>query len=73
MAQVDDQVGDLGCREPMSGTMFLERIVFAALQFNQNHAPTHKALAGYYQKLGQMGLALRHWEMSGGQLGKSNK
>jgi tetratricopeptide (TPR) repeat protein len=44
-----------------------------ALQFNQNHAPTHKALAGYYQKLGQMGLALRHWEMSGGQLGKSNK
>jgi tetratricopeptide (TPR) repeat protein len=34
----------------------------SALQIEPNHAPTHRALAEFYQKTGQIGEAQKHWE-----------
>jgi tetratricopeptide (TPR) repeat protein len=34
----------------------------SALQIEPKHAPTHRALAEFYQKTGQIGEAQKHWE-----------
>jgi tetratricopeptide (TPR) repeat protein len=34
----------------------------SALKIDPNHAPTHRALSEYYQRLGQLGLSQEHWE-----------
>ena len=36
-----------------------------ALEVDPEHRPTHEALAGYYQRIGQIGLASRHRQLAG--------
>lgn len=39
----------------------------SALRHDPVHAPSHQALAGYYQRVGQLGRAARHLEVAGGR------
>ena len=36
----------------------------SALREDPNHAPTHRALAEYYQKMGELGRAARHRDLA---------